>query len=102
MIKNTFSNPIAFMDSPTPTVDADFVLHVNKEKELSYLVIREVIEEGQHIRGFSVLADDQVIYESQCIGHKRIVSLNGIKAETLTLRITVAAQGWSLRDIVIY
>ena len=102
LIKNTFSNPIAFMDSPTPTVDADFVLHVNKEKELSYLVIREVIEEGQHIRGFSVLADDQVIYESQCIGHKRIVSLNGIKAETLTLRITVAAQGWSLRDIVIY
>lgn len=102
LIKKTFSNPVAVLENPVPEKETDFVLNVDMEKKLGYLVIREVIEEGQHIRGFAVLVDEQVIYESQCIGHKRIVPLNGIKAERITLRITKAGKGWGLRDIAVY
>ena len=102
LIRNTFSDPVAILTDPVPEQDTDFVLEIPKNHSVSYLVIREMIVDGQHIRGFQVLADEQVIYESQCIGHKRIVPLKGIQLQKLTLRITVAAEGWSLRDIAVY
>lgn len=102
LIRKTFSDPVAMLVEPVPEKDTDFTILVSEDQALSYLVIREGIEEGQRIRGFAILADDQVIYESKCIGHKRIVPLQGRKASRVTLRITAAAEGWRLRDIAIY
>lgn len=102
LIKNTFGTPIAIKEKPVAEQN-EINLSIPADQEFSYLVIREDIREGQKIRGFSVLVDGKEIYASECIGHKRIVPLGKIHADTLTLRITkMAADDWAVRDIAVY
>ncbi len=78
------------------------ILNLPKDKSGKYLVIREKIDEGQHIRGFRILSDGEEVYSGACIGHKRIVPLDMKGGSAVTFEITDAIDGWKLRDIGIY
>ena len=71
-------------------------------RPVKYAVLREEIGEGQHIRGFRILADGQSVYESECVGHKRIVPFKGLTASRLTVEITKAAGTPILRDVCVF
>ncbi len=77
-------------------------LNLPQDKAGQYLVIREKIDEGQHIRGFRVLLDGEEVYASACVGHKRIVPLDMNAGASVTFEITEAIEGWQLRDVGIY
>ncbi len=79
-----------------------FTLTLPADKPGKYLVLRENIENGQRIRGFRVTVNGTPIYESACIGHKRIIPLSLDAGSAVTVEITDSADGWQLRDAAIY
>ena len=50
----------------------------------------------------NLLADGVTVYESECIGHKRIVPFEDLEAGEITLEITKKAGEVLLRDISLY
>lgn len=101
LIRETFGTPVAQAVAPALTEDACTV-SLNQKQKIRYVVIREVIENGQLIRGFRILADGQPVYESECIGHKRIIPFTELEAKEITLEITKKAGDIRVRDIAVY
>ncbi len=83
-------------------METRITLTLPSDKAGKYLVIREKIDEGQHIRGFRVMIDGAEVYLGACIGHKRIVPLAMKAGSSVVFEITDAIEGWKLRDIGIY
>lgn len=67
-----------------------------------YVVIQEDITEGHTIRAFDVLLDGEVIYSAECIGHKRIIPVKGLRGGKLTLRVTKAVAEPVVRLLAVY
>ena len=101
LIRKTFGTPKAILASPMLTDDR-VTLTLPERQPVRYVVIREDITEGQRIRGFRILADGQPIYESACIGHKRIIPLKDVEAQEITLEITAKAGDVRVRDRAVY
>ncbi|MGN1346791.1 MAG: alpha-L-fucosidase [Eubacteriales bacterium] len=101
LIRKTFDHPIAVADAPALTDDRCTVTLSEKQK-IKYVVIREDITEGQLIRGFRILADGVPVYESECVGHKRIVPFEALEASEITLELTKKAGGAKVRDLAVY
>ncbi|MBQ2279090.1 MAG: alpha-L-fucosidase [Clostridia bacterium] len=101
LIRDTFAEPAAMTDAPVLT-DGCCTLALPEKRQVKYVVIREDITEGQQIRGFRILADGVPVYESACIGHKRIVPFESLEAGTVTLEITADAGNAKIRDIAVY
>lgn len=101
LIRETFGSPAVLSETPVLTDDR-FTVILPENQEIRYLVIREEISEGQLIRGFRILADDVPVYESECIGHKRIIPFESLNAEKITLEITKKAGDAKIRDIAVY
>ncbi|MBR4204600.1 MAG: alpha-L-fucosidase [Clostridia bacterium] len=101
LIRETFSTPVAYAEGPALT-DGRTSLALPEGAAGKYVVIREDISDGQKIRGFRITADGRSIYESECVGHKRIVplDLNGVRE--LSLEITKDAGGAAIRDLAVY
>lgn len=102
LIRETFSTPLVIH---TPGNEPVCTLTAPDGKKARYLVIREDISDGQHIREFAVEADGREVYRSQCVGHKRIVPLAKYGAEgahSVTLRVTQSAGEMHLRDVALY
>ena len=101
LIRDTFGTPLVRLDAPVPDESGCFTLTVPEGKRAAYLVIRENIREGQRIRGFEVYGDGARIYDSQCVGHKRIVPLGDNVYRAVSFRVTEGAERWALRDIAL-
>ena len=101
LIRETFDTPAALLNAPAPESD-HYTLSLPEKQKIRYVVIREDITEGQRIRGFRILADGVPVYESECIGHKRIVPFDTLEAGEITLEITRKAGGARVRDIAVY
>ena len=101
LLRDTFSHPLASLEKPV-LADHRVTLTLPETRKISYVVIREDITEGQKIRGFRILADGRSVYESQCIGHKRIIPFEGLTARTITLEITQEAAPPQIRDIQLF
>ena len=101
LLKETFGTPAAKADRPA-LADGSAALTMPETTPVNYLVLREDITNGQIIRGFRVLADGKCIYESGCVGHKRIIPLRGLNAKELTVEITKSAGEPVFRDIAAY
>ncbi len=101
LLKDTFSHPIV-ENACDKTEKKIFTLVIPKDKSGKYLVLREKIDNGQRIRGFKVSVNGKSVYESECIGHKRIVPMEIPCGSAVTVEITNAIDGWLLRDIAIY
>ena len=69
---------------------------------LDYVVIREDITNGHIVRAFTVKIDGKEVYSAKCIGHKRIIKLNGARGKKLTLDITESAGEPVIRDMGVY
>ncbi len=101
LLKDTFSQPIAEKTCKNTDVKI-FSLTLPNDKSGKYLVLREKLDNGQLIRGFQVSIDGKAVYESLCIGHKRIIPLRISAGSTVSAEITEAIDGWELRDIAVY
>lgn len=101
LIRETFGTPKAMAEAPALNND-QFTLSLPEAQAVNYVVIREVIEDGQLVRGFRILADGQPVYESECLGHKRIIPFEGLHAKDITLEITAKAGDVRIRDMAIY
>ena len=101
LIRKTFGTPVSALRSPGLRENR-CTLAVPDNTELSYAVIMEEIAEGQRIRGFRLLADGTPVYESECVGHKRIVPLNRLRAKEITLEITASAEQAHLREFSLF
>ena len=62
----------------------------------------ELPGEWQRIRAFRILADGKPVYESACVGHKRIVPFESLTAAALMVEITKAVGRPALRDVAVY
>ncbi len=101
LIRETFGTPIVLQTKPE-LKENHCSLIVPENVELRYAVIMEDISNGQRIRGFRLLADGKPIYSSACVGHKRIVPLNRLRAHEVTLEITEMAGEAVLRSFELY
>ena len=101
LIKETFGTPIVRVKPEVTEVTLDGP----RDKNARFFVVREDIENGQHIREFVLEADGKEVYRSNCVGHKRIIPLESLgcgDAKTFTFRVTESAGEAKLRDAAIY
>ncbi|MBQ3860568.1 MAG: alpha-L-fucosidase [Clostridia bacterium] len=101
LLKETFGAPLASADHPILT-EGRCALNFSETRPVRYAVIREEIAGGEKIRGFRILADGRTVYESQCVGHKRIVPLGDLAARELAFEITAAEGTPVVRDFAAY
>lgn len=83
-IKEIFSNPKA---SCSNVRDVKAVISKQSPIQVDYIVICEDISQGHNIKEYSVFADGVKIYESNCVGHKRIIPLKNVTAKEFILCI---------------
>ena len=103
LIRETFGTPAAVLEHPDlSATEGRCTIALAEKKKIRYVVIREQIAEGQRIRGFRILADGVPVYESECVGHKRIVPFDALEAHEITFEITKAADGAAVRDLAVY
>ncbi len=84
LIRKTYSNPIRLIDRPA-LADGCCEIRFDAPQPVRYLMLREDIRDGQRIRGFRILADGKQVYESACVGHKRIVPFDNLTAKTIAV-----------------
>ncbi len=101
LIRETFSGPIRQIDRPI-LADCRCEIRFDAPQRVLYHVLREDISEGQRIRAFRILADGKPVYESACIGHKRIVPFESLTAAGLVIEITNAVGRPARRDVAVY
>ena len=101
LLRKTFGSPTAQLNAPALT-DGKCSLRLPEKRRINYVVPREEIADGQKIRGFRILADGKPVYESACVGHKRIVPFAELAASEVTVEITASAGKPELRDIAVY
>lgn len=95
LIRETFGTPLA-------KTEDGFRIELPCRQTINYFVIREDITDGQRIRGFRVLSDGVAVYESKCIGHKRIIPFADLQAQVIELEITEQVGYARIRDIAVY
>ncbi len=101
LLRETFGQPIA--EKKCESNEGNIIkINLPDDKDGKYLVLREKIDNGQHIRKFRVSVNGKPIYESACIGHKRIIPLSLAGGTEIAVEITEALNGQQLRDIAIY
>ncbi len=77
-------------------------LSLGGEHDVSYIVLREDIKNGQLLRGFRVTADGREILAGKCVGHKRIIPTPGLRASHIAVEWTDALSGARLRDVTVF
>ena len=101
LIRETFGNPKYIIENPE-LKDGKVRISLGQEQRIKYLVIREDISEGQRIRAFKVIADGKTVYESECVGHKRIIPFRDLTAGEIVFEVTGKAAEPVIRDIAVY
>ena len=85
LLKKTFGTPVVSKKE----IKGEKVTLINEKKcPLAYLVLCEDITKGHTVLKYKVTADGEEIYAGECIGHKRIIPLDGITPETVEVTVT--------------
>lgn len=98
LLKNTFGTPKAELKAPEGST---FTLNTFG-MSIDYLTLCEDITDGHSVTGFSVFADGKEIFSAACIGHKRIIPLNGLRADELKIVITASQGEVHIKNISVY
>lgn len=101
LIRETFGTPKKRIENPALR-DGRCTVAFDTPQTVNYVVLREEIGNGQKIRAFRILADGRRVYESACVGHKRIVPFTGLTARLITVEIAEAVGAPTLRDVCVY
>ncbi len=101
LIEQTFGDGAKLAEAKGTSAPVQTVT-LDEAKPISYVVIREDITEGHRVLGFRVLIDGEEIFAARCIGHKRIVKVDGKVGKTVTVEITESRDTPVLRDIAVY
>lgn len=99
LLKKTFAKALA--EKTAPAV-GECTLTTDGKTPLGYFSIREDITEGHAIRGFELLADGKTVASGECVGHRRIIPLNGMTANAVTFRVTASDGEVKIRDVALY
>ncbi|MCQ2462774.1 MAG: alpha-L-fucosidase [Clostridia bacterium] len=70
--------------------------------QIDYISSCEDITGGHNVKGFAVYADGKELYRGECIGHKRIIPAEGIKAEKITVKITAKNENAKIKKVALY
>jgi Alpha-L-fucosidase len=100
LIQKTFGTPKAIVSEKVPS--ATVTLKTETPVKFDYIVIREDITDGQNIRKFKIKLNGHDFYESECVGHKRIIRAPGATASEITFEATEFASLPTLRDLAVY
>ena len=101
LLKKTFGSPAVLLEKPSLENDR-IVMESDGKTPMDYLSIREDIRSGQHIRKFHVLADGRKVSDGRCIGHRRIIPLEGLSFRRLEFIVDETVGEYALRDIALY
>ncbi len=101
LLKSTFGKPITESACDTEN-SCIFELKIPEMQHGKYIVLKEDISNGQHIKGFTIRINNEVIYKGECIGHKRIIPYNTDPDSVITVEITDAIDGWKMRNIAVF
>ena len=99
LLKETFGTPIAEIKNPD---SENICLKVDSKQPLKYLVLCEDITEGHAVTDFSVYADGKKINKGKCIGHKRIIKLEGITADEIKIKINKSIAPVKMLSVGVY
>ena len=101
-IKKIFEKPLA-------QISGEGYIHTitfENSTKINHVVIRENIENGQHIRKFIVEAETSEgtinLCFGECIGHKRIIKTDNISVKSVTLKILQSVETPLIRDMIVY
>lgn len=113
LLKRCFSDPIAYRTEEK--TDGEIVLRLEQPlKDVSFVILREDLTQGQRVESFELLAGNRVIYRGKTIGNKQICCLKDPLAlwhpkqllmgnnNQLRIRITAARDRAVLKEILIY
>lgn len=113
LLKRCFSTPIAY--SVEAKTDSETVLRLEKPvKDVSFVILREDLTQGQRVESFEILAGDRVLYRGKTVGNKQICCLRDpfallhpkqlLMGTGCQLRIRITAvRDWAvLKEILIY
>lgn len=98
LLKEHFGTPLAQTENIRGT---EAVITVPAGASPRYLVICEDITEGHAITGFSVFADGEKFFEAKCVGHKRIIPLEG-EAKEYRVAVTDSRQPVTFRSVSLF
>lgn len=98
LLRKTFGTPKKECVNPA----GDEISVDTRDTEIDYICICEDITGGHNVKGFEVYADGKKIARGECIGHKRIIPAGGIKAEKITVKLTVKNENAKIKSIAIY
>lgn len=84
LFKKTFAKAVDTAESPAAD---NIILRSDGKTKLNYFVISEDISKGENADSLKLFADGKEIYAGECIGHKRIVPLNGITAKEIKAEV---------------
>lgn len=98
-IKEIFSNPKASCSDVRGT---KATITEKEPFKADYIVICEDTSHGHNIKEFSVFSDGVKIYESECVGNKRIIPLKNVVAKEFTLSISKYDETPVIRSFGIY
>lgn len=99
LLKETFGTPKTELENQRET---EITLKTDSPETMKYLVLCEEISDGHKVTDFSVFADGKKICDGKCIGHKRIIPLENLRAESITVKINEAKPGFNLKSIAVY
>ena len=98
LLKKTFGTPKAEIKD---TKEKRFTFNV-KGLDAKYLSVCEDITNGQNIKAFSVYADGEKIYGGQCVGHKRIIPIDGAGIGEISFTVDEADENMKIKSIQIF
>ncbi len=84
LFKKTFAKAVDTIENPAAD---NIILRSDGKTKLNYFVISEDISKGENADSLKLFADGKEIYAGECIGHKRIVPLNGITAKEIKAEV---------------
>lgn len=97
LLKRTFGTPKARTEGTGWQLELKL-----PDEEFGYIVIQEDIANGHTVRGFTVELDGRELYSAECIGHKRIIPVAGVRGGRLALKITRAVAEPTIRALAVY
>lgn len=98
LFKKTFGTPLFEVKDIT---ERELKLE-NDGTPLGYLSICEDITDGHNILSFSVFADGEKIYDGECVGHKRIIPLDGLTARCIEVKINAFSDAFRVKSAALF
>lgn len=103
-LKRRFGTPIAAFGSmeQSPKWPDGYVIPARERTLVNHVVVSEDLTEGESVKRYQVFADNTLVYDGYCIGHKAICPFPTIAANRVSVRILDHDGPYRLKEIKAY